>query len=76
MTCAYLPPEEAKLLLKALNAITDSIEEAGRISESDLKNQLHGRVDLTRFDRIIRSMMRAGIITRENSTLIWIGGVK
>ena len=65
--------EQVTAALKTVQAITETIQELGRIPEGHLYAVVMGKMDLDSFRRIIDIIISTKLVKRTNHELIWIG---
>ena len=68
--------QEITAVLTAIMAIGDAIRDLGSVPSGHLYAQLMSKLDLATYERIIKTLKDAGLVTESNNLLTWIGPVK
>lgn len=64
---------EIKAALAMTIAVAEAIRELGSVPSGHLYAQMMGKVDLSVFEAMIRSLVNAGLVKNERNTLTWVG---
>lgn len=77
MTTPNLTPEatarEVKAVIEITRAVAEAIRDLGEVPSGELYARLMDKLDIRSYDFIIDTLLRAGVITRNNHVLAWVG---
>jgi hypothetical protein len=65
-------PVQVKAALRLTMIVAEGIREAGQIPSGHLYAVLSGVVDLHGYEKIVETLVRAGLVRKEGSMLHWV----
>lgn len=65
--------KEVQGALNVIRAVADAIKELKEVPSGHLYAQLTGKMDLATYNRIIATLVGAGLVKEENHLLTWVG---
>ena len=72
-----LHKSQVQAAVEILRAVAEMIQSVGQIPSGELYALLMGKMDIETYERMISTLIGAGLIRRERShMLVWIGGAR
>jgi len=72
-----LHKSQVQAAVEILRAVAEMIQSVGQIPSGQLYALLMGKMDIETYERMISTLIGAGLIRRERShMLVWIGGAR
>jgi len=72
-----LHKSQVQAAVEILRAVAEMIQSVGQILSGQLYALLMGKMDIETYERMISTLIGAGLIRRERShMLVWIGGAR
>lgn len=68
-----ITPAERRAAILAIHAVGEAIEGLGSVPAGELYARVMGHMSLSTFEGIVKMLVDAGLVTRSNHLLTWVG---
>lgn len=74
MTTTMKQAEQLTSALMVCKAIADAIQQLGEVPSGTLYAHVMGKMDMPTYERVIATVVSAGLVEKRGDLLVWKGG--